>query len=162
MRGGDVRLHSRTGGRGRDSVERLTLRWTLAGAGVVMMGAGVAVGATHTGASHSTSHATRTPPAPSATVTPQRANPLLPVAIAVEGFFPDLSLVQKLPSMTPTGFTPLYTAEDWQNYRKRFGVEADELPRKKSSGQIEFAQKLIAAAEADESPRAATTQSAAT
>jgi hypothetical protein len=74
-------------------------------------------------------------------------NPLLPPSVAVEGFYADLLLVAKLPAITPAGFDPLYTAADWQTFREKYGAEADGITKLKSSGQIAFAEKLIAAAE---------------
>jgi len=83
---------------------------------------------------------------------PPRANPLLPPQIAVESFFHELTLVQKQPATPPTGFEPLYTIDDWVAYKNRFGATAEELPRKRSSGQIEFATILITAADTETSP----------
>jgi hypothetical protein len=105
--------------------------------------AGAALGATSHGRKVSP-----TPPPP-AVVAPSAGNPLLPPPIPLEQFFLDLTLVPKTPtpSTTPAGFDPLYTAEDWQSYRDRFGAEADTLNRQKSSGLIAFANKLLAASE---------------
>lgn len=76
-----------------------------------------------------------------------KTNPLLPLAVAVDGFFADLSLSPKdAQSALPAGFEPLVTAADWQAYRQRFGTEADSLTRLKPSGQVALAQRLIEAA----------------
>jgi hypothetical protein len=90
------------------------------------------------------------PAAGAATAGAARTNPLLPPAVAVEGFFPDLSVQQKAPTVTPAGFEPLYTAEDWQAYREKFGAEADGITRLKSSGILEVANRWITAAAAPE------------
>ncbi len=84
--------------------------------------------------------------APAAPPVGVRTNPLLPPQIPLDGFLIDLSLVQKLPAITPQGFDPLYSGADWQLFRDRFGVQADGITRLKSSGQIAFAEDLIKAA----------------
>lgn len=85
------------------------------------------------------------------TVPPRPAgNPLLPASVEIGGLYPELTLVQKLPAIVPAGFDPLYSADDWQAYREKFGAEADAIGQKRSSGQIEFAGKMIAAAESEE------------
>jgi hypothetical protein len=116
---------------------------------VMMVAAGI-LASSVSGATHTTT----VPQATGRTTTEEHgrdaraaSNPLLPASVAVEGFFPELSLVEKLPTMTPAGFEPLYTAQDWAAYRAKFGAAADDLPRKKSSGQFAFANSLIAAAE---------------
>ena len=76
-------------------------------------------------------------------------NPLLPPAVAVGSFSPDLGLIQKVPTIAPAGFEPLYTAEDWNEYRQRYGEEADGLKGKKSSVVAEFSRNLIEAAETE-------------
>lgn len=96
-------------------------------------------------------HASSSSPSPSRTnartvQAPVRRNPLLPPQLAIESFFVDLSVMQKLPTITPTGFEPLYTEKDWQAYRAQYGVEADGITRLKSSGIAAFAEKLITAA----------------
>jgi hypothetical protein len=75
-----------------------------------------------------------------------RTNPLLPPQIVLSELFPDLTLLQKSPAMPPAGFEPLYTAQDWEAYRAKFGAEADGVNRLKSSGILAFSEKLIAAA----------------
>jgi len=94
---------------------------------------------------------TRLPPRVTPPPSP-RANPLLPPQVHAERFFPELTLVQKQPTQTPADFEPLYTAEDWTTYQIRFAATAEELPRKRSSSQIEFATTLITAAETETSP----------
>jgi hypothetical protein len=64
----------------------------------------------------------------------------------VDGFFVDLGVVQKLPTITPAGFAPLYTEQDWVAYRSAFGAEADAIGRLKSSGVLALAERMIAAA----------------
>jgi len=87
--------------------------------------------------------ATKPAPAPAPVA---RGNPLLPPSIPVESFFIDLSVVQKLPAIAPRGYEPIYTSEDWTAYRTQFGAEADDVTRLKSSGQAEFADKMLHAA----------------
>lgn len=58
--------------------------------------------------------------------------------------------MQKLPQIAPQGFEPLYSGEDWQAYQEKFGKDADDVTKRKSSGQAEFAARLIAAAESEE------------
>jgi hypothetical protein len=72
---------------------------------------------------------------------------MLPVPIAIDGFFLDLTLSPVVAPTTPAGYEPLLTPGEWKTYRERYGNEADNLTRQRTSGQIAFAAKLIAAAE---------------
>ncbi|MEI8196782.1 MAG: hypothetical protein WCI73_12860, partial [Phycisphaerae bacterium] len=76
-------------------------------------------------------------------------NPLLPGQVDLAGFWPDLSAVQKAPSIAPAGFVALYSPADWDLYKDKFGTEAAAIGKLRSSGQLEFARKLIAAARAE-------------
>lgn len=98
----------------------------------------------------SSAWAARSRPArtPTPAAEPRRfANPLLPDQVSIAGLFPEMTSQQKAPSAGVPGFSPLYTAEDWEVYRSRFGAEADGLVRKKSSAYAELAGKFIATAE---------------
>lgn len=75
-------------------------------------------------------------------------NPLLPAQVPMEGFFPELTPAPTAPTITPPGFIALYLPADWQYYQDHFATEAASAARLRSSGQLEFAQKLIAAADA--------------
>jgi hypothetical protein len=107
--------------------------------------AGPATGAQQNSHVPAKTSSAKTPPTAPPAVGQTKNNPLLPPAIREDEFFIDLSLVQKQPNVTPEGFAPLYSAEDWAAFRERFGAEADGLPRLKVSGQLAFAEKLIAA-----------------
>ncbi|MCL2645772.1 MAG: hypothetical protein FWD61_02065 [Phycisphaerales bacterium] len=124
-------------------VGRYSILAMMALAGIL---AGSAVAAPRATNSRSARSSSSSPPP----VAPARGNPLLPPPIAVEGFFPEMTLVQKRPMTPPpasAGFEALYTSEDWDAYKARFGAAAEELPRKRASGQIEFANTLIDAAD---------------
>ena len=129
---------------------------TLASKWLVVMGVAACVAAGPAWGEKSTSKTTRVttpakaPPNPVPAAPAAKTNPLLPPQIAAEGFYIDLSLVQKAAATTPEGFSPLYTAEEWGAFRERFGMEADGLARQKLSGQLAFAEKLIGAATAPE------------
>ncbi len=117
-----------------------------------MIVAGIAVAMAVCGSTALVSGARRTgvaAPARAAAAASAERNPLLPAAVGVEGLWPEMTVLQKMPGVAPPGFAPLYTALDWQIYRERFGAEADELARKKASAQVEFAKSLIAAAETE-------------
>lgn len=73
-------------------------------------------------------------------------NPLLPHQIDPAGFYPDMLAVQKNPTIPPTGYVSLYSPADWQAFRDKFGDKADAIGKQKSSGQLDFARELIAAA----------------
>jgi hypothetical protein len=76
-----------------------------------------------------------------------KRNPLLPLSVAIENFYVDLSLSPKeAPPMLPAGFESLLRATDWETYRTRFGAEADGVARLRSSGRNAFAARLIEAA----------------
>jgi len=90
------------------------------------------------------------PPPPSAGT---KTNPLLPPQIPIDGFYGDLALVAKVPQIAPQGFEPLYSGQDWQKFRDRFGVQADGVTRLKSSGQAAFADELVKAALSAGSPQ---------
>jgi len=128
----------------------LLRQWTIIG----VVAAGLAIGGSTAAATHSSSAHARNVEKPKPVAPVIKGNPLLPPPVAVEGFFPELTLVQKLPTITPAGFDPLYTSEDWQSYRTKFGAAADDLPRKRSSGQFEFANTLIDAADPQKNPQA--------
>jgi hypothetical protein len=90
---------------------------------------------------------TTRPASPAAPAPIVKTNPLLPLAVAIDNFYADLSISPKAaPAALPLGFEPLLSAKDWQAYRNRFGVEMDELTKQKASGQIALARRLIAAA----------------
>ena len=76
-------------------------------------------------------------------------NPLLPGQVDLAGFWVDLGAVQKAPTVAPAGFVALYSPADWAVYNEKFGTEAAALGKLRSSGQLEFARKLIAAAKAE-------------
>jgi hypothetical protein len=90
---------------------------------------------------------------PAPAVVAVSSNPLLPAPISVTSLSPDLSLVQKFPTIAPAGFEPLYTADDWNEYRSRFGAEADALHGKRSSIVAEFSKRLTESAEAEKGSR---------
>ena len=75
-------------------------------------------------------------------------NPLLPKALDVSGLFVELANQQKTAALAPAGFEPVYSKEDWAAYSAQFGADADDLIRKRSSGYLELAGKMVTAAQA--------------
>jgi hypothetical protein len=124
--------------------------------GVLILSLAVSGGVTSATYAGRTSHrSTSHQPAatPPATAQPASHNPLLPPPILLSNLFPDLSLIQTFPTIAPAGFEPLYTADDWKEYRAQFGAEADALKNKRSSVVAEFSKKLTEAAESESTKR---------
>lgn len=119
------------------------MRTWAAVAGIVL-GVGAGLGATGKGPSAGK----KTPAKKTDVVALSPNNPLLPPQVAADALMPELSVLQKMPMVAPTGFEPIYRGDDWATYRQEFGEEADNVGRKKSSGIAEFATRLIAAADA--------------
>ena len=88
--------------------------------------------------------------APVASKPPEHAltgqNPLLPTQIDAAALIPELPLLQKMPTMAPAGFLPLYSDADWAGFRGKFGEEADAVGAKKASLQLDLAQRMFDAA----------------
>ncbi len=70
-------------------------------------------------------------------------NPLLPPAIPVSNLWPDLTLDQSVPSIAPGRFPPLYSANDWQRYEKKYAPQILSAMRHRLSDKIALANVLL-------------------
>lgn len=76
----------------------------------------------------------------------QSRNPLLPKRIGLSQLWPDMSLTQQTPIHSPRGWRPVYSADDWREFRQQFGARQDNIIRLRLSARIQLAQDMLAAA----------------
>jgi hypothetical protein len=74
-------------------------------------------------------------------------SPLLPAPIVAEDLWPDLSPDPQLPSIAPTGFTPLYSVQDWQEYLKQFAGPNTGPSVADENSAIALAGKMLTASQ---------------
>ncbi len=70
-------------------------------------------------------------------------NPLLPPAISVSDLWPDLTLNQSVPSIAPGRFPPLYSANDWRRYEKKYAPQILSAMRHRVTDKIALANSLL-------------------
>ncbi len=76
----------------------------------------------------------------------QSRNSLLPKRIRLSQLWPDMSLTPQSPIQSPRGWRPVYSADDWRAFRRRFGARQDNIIRQRLSARIQLAADMLAAA----------------
>lgn len=82
----------------------------------------------------------------------QSRNPLLPERIGLSRLWPDMSLTQQSPIQSPHGWRPVYSADDWREFRQKFGARQDNIIRLRLSARIQLAADMLAAANRAKNP----------